>query len=219
MLPGSWNTMVTMSLPMWRFRRSWRLGGAACERGFPSACSFKRGRIWAPVSPTGPPVQGWDVWLWGVTLAGREAGGRQSSGQGPAHAAPLPGSPEPPSHLLLIIGGVWQHRGYVEHDLMVLVRRVEGVRARGIRCGRGVGDTEGKQGESGWLGPVVPAHRLQPLSPHSQQVENSFPPPAKPRAMSSKGLSLVCSPSPPPAPNLYPLRPQDPAWSWDAEIE
>lgn len=22
LLPGSWNTMVTMSLPMWRFRRS-----------------------------------------------------------------------------------------------------------------------------------------------------------------------------------------------------
>lgn len=32
LLPGSWNTMVTMSLPMWRFRRSWALEGG-CEQG------------------------------------------------------------------------------------------------------------------------------------------------------------------------------------------
>lgn len=33
LLPGSWNTMVTMSLPMWRFRRSWELdgGGGGCK--------------------------------------------------------------------------------------------------------------------------------------------------------------------------------------------
>lgn len=33
LLPGSWNTMVTMSLPMWRFRRSWELDGGGCKRG------------------------------------------------------------------------------------------------------------------------------------------------------------------------------------------
>lgn len=31
LLPGSWNTMVTMSLPMWRFRRSWELDGGRCK--------------------------------------------------------------------------------------------------------------------------------------------------------------------------------------------
>lgn len=31
LLPGSWNTMVTMLLPMWRLRRSWGLDGRGCE--------------------------------------------------------------------------------------------------------------------------------------------------------------------------------------------
>lgn len=30
LLPGSWNTMVTMSLPMWRFLRSCGLDGKEC---------------------------------------------------------------------------------------------------------------------------------------------------------------------------------------------
>lgn len=75
----------------------------------------------------------------------------------PAHMTPFHvpqkplASPQPrrrPSHLLLVIGGVRQHRGHVEHDLVVLVRGVQGVRACGIRCGQGFRDTEGEQGGS-----------------------------------------------------------------------
>lgn len=165
------------------------------NRASPCPCSFKPGSAWAPVAPTGPPVQAWGVCLWGITLAGREKLG-VSRAQAKVPAAPLPGSPEPPSHLLLVIGGVRQHRGYVEHDLMVLVRGVEGVRACGIRCGRGVGDTAGKQGESGWLGPVVPAHRLEPLSsPASRWTTPSHHQPrSRPRAPRASALTAPLSP-------------------------
>lgn len=80
---------------------------------------------------------------------------------------------------------------------MVLVRGVEGVRARGIRCGQLIGDTEGEQGKSGRLEPAI-LLAVWSLCTPSQQVDNPFPPPAKVQAMSSKGLSLGCSPSPPP---------------------
>lgn len=36
------------------------------------------------------------------------------------------------SHLLRIVGHVWQHGGHVEHDLVALVGGVEGVGARGV---------------------------------------------------------------------------------------
>lgn len=122
------------------------------NRASPCPCSFKPGSAWAPVAPTGPPVQAWGVCLWGITLAGREKLG-VSRAQAKVPAAPLPGSPEPPSHLLLVIGGVRQHRGYVEHDLMVLVRGVEGVRACGIRCGfhRELGTPRESKGNLGGL--------------------------------------------------------------------
>ena len=35
-----------------------------------------------------------------------------------------------PSHLLAVVLGVWQHGGDVEHDLVLLERRVDRVRAR-----------------------------------------------------------------------------------------
>lgn len=36
------------------------------------------------------------------------------------------------SHLLWVVGHVWQHGGHVEHDLIALVGGVEGVGACGI---------------------------------------------------------------------------------------
>lgn len=52
------------------------------------------------------------------------------------------GLSQPLSHLLLVIRRVRQHRGHVEHDLMVLVGGVERVCARGIRCSQTIGDTK-----------------------------------------------------------------------------
>lgn len=36
------------------------------------------------------------------------------------------------SHLLWVVGHVWQHGGHVEHDLIALVGGVQGVGASGI---------------------------------------------------------------------------------------
>lgn len=66
------------------------------------------------------------------------------------------GLSQPLSHLLLVIRRVRQHRGHVEHDLVVLVGGVERVCACGIRCIQTVGDTKRTGGV--WVtltGPVV----------------------------------------------------------------
>ena len=38
------------------------------------------------------------------------------------------------TYLLFVVRRVGQQRGHVEHDLVVLVGRVQGVRAGGVRC-------------------------------------------------------------------------------------
>lgn len=45
------------------------------------------------------------------------------------HVPPAPA----PTDLLSVVGGVREQGGDVEHDLIVLVRRVEGVGSRGVR--------------------------------------------------------------------------------------
>lgn len=94
-----------------------------------------------------------------------------------------------PSHLLLVIGGVRQHCGHVKHDLVVLVHGVEGVCARGIRCGQGI-ENRGRE-KSGWLEPTIPACSLGPLCPpQPQQVDNPFTPLANVQATSSSALAF-----------------------------
>lgn len=41
-----------------------------------------------------------------------------------------------PTDLLPVVGGVREQGGDMEHDLVVLVCRVEGVGARGVSCNR-----------------------------------------------------------------------------------
>lgn len=205
LLPGSWNTMVTMSLPMWRFRRSWGLDGKGCERAPqvpPHSGRAEPGHQWLPHPPLD---KAWGAKSWERHQQGELLGVNRPEGKAqilpptqqpsllPQKALATP-RPPAPSHLLLVIGGVRQHRGHVEHDLVVLVCGVEGVRARGIRCGQGVGDTEGDQGESGWLELAILAGSLEPLCP---QPASGQPLPAR----RSKGFSLaVPLPLPPQAP-------------------
>lgn len=99
-----------------------------------------------------------------------------------------------PSHLLLVIGGVRQHRGHVKHDLVVLVHGVEGVCARGIRCGQGV-ENRGRE-KSEWLKPTIPTCNLglfAPPPPPPQQVDNPFMPLANVQATSSSSLAVPLS--------------------------
>ena len=41
-----------------------------------------------------------------------------------------------PVYLLLVVGGVGQQRGHVEHDLVVLVGGVQRVCTGGVRCAK-----------------------------------------------------------------------------------
>lgn len=111
LLPGSWNTMVTMSLPMWRFRRSWGLGREACEQGFPMSLLVQArqclGTHGPQLPPTCLPVQAWGVCLWGVTLAGREKLGiRRAQAKVPPTQHPSL-VPQSPSHTCCWLLGVY----------------------------------------------------------------------------------------------------------------
>lgn len=71
--PGSWKTMVTMSFPMCRFRRSCARGEGGADR-----CGYRRG-LRSPLVPesTGPSLQ-----LAPPGVAQDEpAGGRQGPGE------------------------------------------------------------------------------------------------------------------------------------------
>lgn len=56
LLPGSWNTMVTMSLPMWRFPQELAVrGGEACEQGFPMSLLAQARQCLGTHGPQLPP--------------------------------------------------------------------------------------------------------------------------------------------------------------------
>jgi len=99
LLPGSWNTMVTMSLPMWRFRRSWGLGGGECEQGFPMSLLIQARQRLGTRGPHRPPSAGLGcLSLGNHTSWEGEAGGQQSSGQGPRSTPPwFPRAPVTPA--------------------------------------------------------------------------------------------------------------------------
>lgn len=111
-----------------------------------------------------------------------------------------------PSHLLLVIGGIRKHRGHVKHDLVVLVRGVEGVCTRGIRCGQGVENRERNLGGLNLSSLPAVWGLCATLTPPPQQVDNPFMPLANVQATSSSALAV-------PLPMLPRLQP--PAWAQD----
>lgn len=173
----------------------------------PSPSSFKQHTAWVPVASLPAPDEGLGCLSLGTSREGsccRSTELRPRLKYCRPHSTPpwFPRSPWPsptpipaPSHLLLVIGGIRQHCGHVEHDLVVLVHGVEGVRARGIRCGQGVGDTGGEKGESRWPEPTTPACSLEPLC--SQPAGGQpFMPPTNVQATRSSALAAPLPLSP-----------------------
>lgn len=93
-------------------------------------------------------------------------------------SSPLSQAPTCPARYLLpVVGGVGKHRGDVEHDLVALVGRVEGVGARGVGCER-----SNREDSTGWLGPSEGRYGASSVS-H----------PTSPQASLGKDLLLVSS--------------------------
>lgn len=68
-----------------------------------------------------------------------------------------------PLYLLLVVGRVREEGGHMEHDLVVLVRRVQGVGARGVRCRRKKGSVTivCRSNAALWRGNVTPSPTRQ----------------------------------------------------------
>lgn len=68
----------------------------------------------------------------GEPVLGRQAAKSRGKGKGLGLSCAATGSHGGPTDLLPVVGGIREQGGDVEHDLVVLVRRVEGVGSRGV---------------------------------------------------------------------------------------